>query len=190
MIMKPFFGYRWGRSTARGPVQPICLAKCFRHCVLAVALQYLPFDLEAAPFAAQMRSEQGNSVSNVLAYPGDVNHGVVAPMLGGGRDRCNSQVNGGAEGGRGVSNPLNGVAPIGQNVIEPLSNAADDRNRKNSDCPALGVSQIGKPEDHLWFWLLGGYIAIFLPILTAPRRRSKTPNVQANRPIAAGWCLG
>ena len=177
MRVKLFFCPSRIWSAGRRVIKNIGGAQCVRNCAFAMMLQYAPLCLEAAPIAAQMRSEQGNSASNVLAYPGNGSYGVVSPMLGGGRDGGNSQVNGGAEVGRGVSIPLNGVAPIGPTVVEPLSSAADDKKRQKSDGPALGVRQMGKPEDHLWFWLLGGFITLFLPILTTPRRKSKTPNV-------------
>jgi hypothetical protein len=137
----------------------------------------LPFGLEAAPLASQVRAEQGDSVSDVLAGTGKVACCVDAPILGVVRDDSHGQVNGLAKGRGSLLESFGGKPPTGPEMIEPLSNAADDKKRQKSSSPPFGVGEVGKPEDHVWFWLLGGFVVIVLPGLFTPERKGKTPNV-------------
>ena len=116
MSMKRFFGYLWVRSAARCAVQPICQAKCFRHCVLAVALQYLPFGLEAAPLASEIRSEVLDGRVNALAGTRDNIKDVAAPMGGGWWDGSDSAMHGGAEGDASKGQPVSSVTLCSKRV--------------------------------------------------------------------------
>ena len=117
MHIKLLFGGR-GVMAARGrPIQPICQAQCVRYCLLAMALQYLPFDLEAAPLASEKWGESANSKAETLADAGKDDNGLVTPTFGGRRNGSNSRLNGSAKGGSGIAELVGAAAMAGPKVI-------------------------------------------------------------------------
>lgn len=101
--------------------------------------------------------------------------GVARPIAGNGIKPRKRTEDGGAKFYGSGSQAGLAFTLDGKYVAEPMREEADHQQGDETECPFLCIGDLGKPEDHLMWWLLvGGIIVLMVPVarVEKPKRGS------------------